>query len=176
MTKLFPSIIRGFCFGLAALAGLAIAQTTYRGIQLSQDTNALYTVDTNYDLSLNGHGITGTTATFTTGYVGATSNNNAATGYIGEIQTSGICAGTASTATVTITIAAPGVITDTAHGITGACPIQLTTSGALPTGLTASTTYWVVPSSITDNTYTLATTVANALAGTAITTTGTVWD
>lgn len=91
----------------------------------------------------------------------------------GDFVTSGVCPGTASTATVTITIATPGVITDTAHGFTGACPVVLTTSGALPTGLTAATVYWVVPSSITTNTYQLATTVANALAGTSIATSGT---
>lgn len=91
----------------------------------------------------------------------------------GDYQTSGTCAGPASTATVTITIAAPGVFTDTAHGITGACPVVFTNSGGgLPTGITSGTTYWVVPSSITTNTYTVATTVTNALAGTAVTTTG----
>lgn len=92
----------------------------------------------------------------------------------GDFQTTGICPSNASTATVTITIAAPGVITDTAHGITGACPVVFTNSGGgLPTGITSGTVYYVVPSSITANTYTLATTVANALAGTQITTTGT---
>lgn len=105
--------------------------------------------------------------------LGTATNDNAQPGYVGEFISSGACPGTATTATVTITIAAPGVITWTAHGFTGACPIQLTTTGGLPTGLTASTTYWVVPSSITTNTFTLATSVANALAGTAITTTGT---
>lgn len=103
---------------------------------------------------------------------GTATNDNAQPGYVGEVQTSGVCPGTGTTATVTITIASPGVITWTGHGLTGACPIQLTTSGSLPTGLTASTTYWVVPSSITTNTFTLATSLANALAGTAINTSG----
>lgn len=91
-----------------------------------------------------------------------------------DFQTSGLCPSSASTATVTITIAAPGVITDTAHGITGACPVVYTNSGGgLPTGITTGTIYYTVPSLITTNTYSLATTVTNALAGTAITTTGT---
>lgn len=91
----------------------------------------------------------------------------------GDYITTGLCPGSASTATVTITIAAPGVFTDTAHGFTGACPVVFTNSGGgLPTGITSGTTYWVVPASITTNTYTVATTVANALAGTAVTTTG----
>jgi len=90
----------------------------------------------------------------------------------GDYQTTGLCPGSATTATVTITIAAPGVITWTAHGITGVCPVVFTTSSSLPTGITAGTVYYTVPSSITTNTFQIATTVANALAGTSITTTG----
>lgn len=104
---------------------------------------------------------------------GTATNDNAPAGSVGEFITSGACGGTGSTATVTITIAAPGVFTDTAHGFTGACPVVFTNSGGgLPTGITSGTTYWVVPSSITTNTYSVATTVANAIAGTAVTTTG----
>lgn len=103
-----------------------------------------------------------------------TSSTNWQAVIFGDFITTGICAGPASTATVTITIAAPGVFTDTAHGITGACPVVFTNSGGgLPTGITTGTTYWVTPSSITTNTYSVATTVANALAGTSVTTTGT---
>ena len=102
---------------------------------------------------------------------GTTTNDNATAGNIGELISSN-CP-TAAT-TVTITIANPAVITWTAHGITSACPVVFTTTGALPTGLTAATvTYYVVPSSITTNTFQVATTVANALAGTSVTTTGT---
>jgi hypothetical protein len=71
---------------------------------------------------------------------------------------------------VTITIAIPGVVTFTNHGFLLGQQIQITTTGALPTGLTASTTYYVVP--IDANTFSLATTLANAAAGTKITTTG----
>lgn len=102
-----------------------------------------------------------------------TSPSNWKTTVVGDYQTTGTCPPPATTATVTITIAVPGVITWTGHGITGACAVVFTTSGALPTGITASTTYFVVPSSITTNTFQIATTVANALAGTSITTTGT---
>lgn len=104
---------------------------------------------------------------------GTATNDNAQLGAIGEIITSGPCTGPSSTATVTITIAAPGVFTDTAHGFTGACPVVFTNSGgALPTGITSGTTYYITPASITTNTYSVATTVANALAGTSVTTTG----
>lgn len=101
-----------------------------------------------------------------------TSGSNWQASVFGDYQTTGTCPPPATTATITVTIAAPGVVTWTAHGMTGACPVVFTTSGALPTGITASTVYYVVPASVTANTFTIATTVANALAGTAITTTG----
>lgn len=104
---------------------------------------------------------------------GTVTNDNASPGNVGEVITSGLCTGSANTATITVTIAAPAVVSWTTHGYTGACPVVFTTTGALPTGLTAGTTYYVVPSSITTGTFQVATTVANALAGTSITTTGT---
>lgn len=69
--------------------------------------------------------------------------------------------------TVTITIATPGVISWTAHGLSNGQAIQFTTNGSLPTGLTAGTTYYIV-SAATD-TFQLATTVG----GSPINTTGT---
>jgi microcystin-dependent protein len=47
-------------------------------------------------------------------------------------------------ATVTITIASPGVISWAAHGRLANDPVKFKTSGALPTGLVANTTYYVV--------------------------------
>lgn len=46
-------------------------------------------------------------------------------------------------ATVTISNASPGVITWTGHGLEANTPVVFTTTGALPTGLTAGTTYYV---------------------------------
>lgn len=76
----------------------------------------------------------------------------------------------AQSSTVTITIATPGVVSYTAHGLYTGQKIQITTTGALPTGLTASTTYYVIE--VDENTFRLATSLANAVAGTAINTTG----
>lgn len=45
--------------------------------------------------------------------------------------------------TVTLTIASPGVINWVAHGLAASQPIVFSTSGALPTGLVAGTTYYV---------------------------------
>lgn len=69
-------------------------------------------------------------------------------------------------ATVTMTIASPGVITWTAHPLVNGDTVILTTTGALPTGLTAGSKYYVVGA--TTNTFNLALTRG----GTAINTTG----
>jgi hypothetical protein len=78
------------------------------------------------------------------------------------------------TGTITMTIANPCVVTWTAHGLTTATPILFTTTGALPTGITASTYYYIRV--IDANTFNLYDTAAHATAGGAtgrITTTGT---
>jgi hypothetical protein len=75
-----------------------------------------------------------------------------------------------STATVTISIATPGVVTWVGHGLISGNKVQFTTTGALPTGLSASTTYWV--DTLDDDTFRLATSFANLQAGTFITTSG----
>jgi hypothetical protein len=74
-------------------------------------------------------------------------------------------------ATFTVTIATPGVVTQNAHGLRAGAPWIPTTSGALPTGLTAGTTYYV-GKNVTTNTFSVSTTLANALAGTYVTTSG----
>ena len=70
--------------------------------------------------------------------------------------------------TVTITIAAPGVVTWTGHGLSAGDPIRFTTSGALPTGLAINTTYYV-KQVLSANTFT----VSSSVGGAAITTSGT---
>jgi hypothetical protein len=66
----------------------------------------------------------------------------------------------APSSTVTITIASPGVLTWASHGLPDATIVVLTTTGALPTGLTASTVYYVVNS--TTNTFQLSATANGA--------------
>lgn len=74
-------------------------------------------------------------------------------------------------ATVTMTIATPGVITWTAHGLVEGDTVVFSTTGALPTGFTAGTTYYVSRAPTT-NTFNLSTSKANAAAGTLIATSG----
>lgn len=73
--------------------------------------------------------------------------------------------------TATVTIASPGVFTYNGHGFTTGDTVYLTTTGALPTGLAANTLYYVRAD--TANTFTLATSRANAFANTRINTSGT---
>jgi hypothetical protein len=77
---------------------------------------------------------------------------------------------TSSLGAVEISIATPGVVTLAAHGLATGDRIELTTTGALPTGLAANTNYWVIY--VNASTFSLATTLANALAGTKINTSG----
>lgn len=67
---------------------------------------------------------------------------------------------TTKSATVTITIATPGVVTWTAHGLTNNQAVSFTTTGALPTGITAGTTYYVT--SAATNTFQLSATIGGA--------------
>lgn len=62
--------------------------------------------------------------------------------------------------TFTVTIAAPGVVTWNAHGLTDGSKVTLSTTGALPTGLVAATTYYVVNAAL--NTFELAATRGGA--------------
>lgn len=64
------------------------------------------------------------------------------------------------TSTVTMTIASPCVVTWTSHGLANGEAVQFVTSGALPTGLSASVTYYVV--STAANTFSVATTPGGA--------------
>lgn len=79
---------------------------------------------------------------------------------------------------VTMTIATPGVVTWAAHGRVAGSAIKFTTTGALPTGITAGTTYYVISAGLTANTFR----VSASVGGAAINTTGsqsgvhTAWD
>jgi hypothetical protein len=71
---------------------------------------------------------------------------------------------------VSITIAAPGVFTLNTGTLTNTMAVVLLSTGALPTGLTSGTVYYV--SGVSGSTFRLSTTYANAIAGTYITTSG----
>lgn len=114
---------------------------------------------------------------------GTTTNDNAAAGKVGQyvIATTTGTAAQQATSTITVTIASPAVVTwgttvpylADPNGIATCAGVYFTTTGALPTGITASTNYFVIGSSISGNTFQIATSCDNAIAGTAINTSGT---
>lgn len=65
-----------------------------------------------------------------------------------------------SKATVTAPVASPGVVTDTAHGFSNGQAVAFTTTGALPTGLTAGTFYFIINQAT--NTYQLSLTAGGS--------------
>ena len=75
-------------------------------------------------------------------------------------------------ATVTISVASPAVISYTAHGLTLSDPVFFSTSGTLPIGLTAGTTYWVA-SIIDANSFTVAATPQGTAVNTTVAGSGT---
>lgn len=105
-------------------------------------------------------------------YFGGASNGvlNTVTAHY-RFKSTALASWTTLDGTFTITIASPGLVTKSAHGLSTGDILYLTTTGALPTGLSASTQYFVIKNDA--NTFWLATSYANALAGTKINTSGT---
>ena len=73
------------------------------------------------------------------------------------------------TGTATITIASPGVVTKSSHGLVIGDSIEFSTTGALPTGLAVATEYFVITAGYTANAFQLSATAG----GSAINTSGT---
>jgi hypothetical protein len=80
--------------------------------------------------------------------------------YVKPGQATGASTNAPTSSVVTMTIASPGVITWNAHGLVAGTAVGLSTTGALPTGLVAGTTYYVV--NPTTNTFQLAATIGGA--------------
>lgn len=177
--------------------GLAIAQTftkAQRGAFVTLTDAATVAVDlslaNNFFLVLGGNRTLGTPTNPVAGQTGVISVMQDSTGsrtlaYAWPYQFAGGTAPTLTTgkfsldqlyysvnkyatATVTISNASPGVITWTGHGLSSGDRIQLTTTGSLPTGLTASTTYWITV--IDANSFKVSSSFANLQAGTFINT------
>lgn len=74
----------------------------------------------------------------------------------------GLFADLVKSATVTMIIASPGVVTWNNHGRSANDPVKFTSTGVLPTGLTGGVTYYVVGASITTNTFQVSATAGGA--------------
>jgi hypothetical protein len=60
---------------------------------------------------------------------------------------------TAMTTACTVSIAIPGVVTAPGHGMEVGTDFTFSTTGALPTGITAGTTYYVISTGLADDTF-----------------------
>lgn len=68
--------------------------------------------------------------------------------------------------TVTVTIASPAVFTLTGHGLAAGDIVYFSTSGALPTGLTAGTAYYVISAGLTADEFEVSTSAGGAAVNT----------
>ncbi|MDE1943469.1 MAG: hypothetical protein KGI47_10070 [Betaproteobacteria bacterium] len=71
-------------------------------------------------------------------------------------------ASSGSSTTVALTIASPGVVNWVGHNLIPGQAVTFSTTGALPTGLTAGTTYYVANAGISANSFEVAATVGGA--------------
>lgn len=73
---------------------------------------------------------------------------------------------------VTITLASPGVFTSVAHRSYIGATVRFSTTGALPTGITAGTTYFIIAAGFTANTFQIATSVGGIAINTSVSQSG----
>lgn len=101
-----------------------------------------------------GHTVTGGTSGAT-----ATILRDVDAGTAGTLEIQNV---SGKTATITVTLATPGVVTWTAHGFSAGDSFIPTTTGALPTGMVAGTTYFVIATGLSTNTFEFAATASGA--------------
>ncbi|MEO8667730.1 MAG: pilus assembly protein [Bauldia sp.] len=70
--------------------------------------------------------------------------------------------------TLTVTAASPAVVTKTSHGLTAGTPIVFSTTGSLPSGLTAGIPYYVISTGLSTNSFR----VSTSSGGSAVNTSG----
>lgn len=85
--------------------------------------------------------------------------------YAFKIEWGGDCA---PESVVTISVATPAVITWTNHGLLADQPVIFSTTGALPTGLTAGTVYYVIATGLTANSFSVSATAGGAAIATTV--------
>ncbi len=124
---------------------------------------------------------------------GSSFQNLAANGYTQIKEGAGVysgavvnTAGTTSSLTlydgissvITMTIATPGVVTWADHPFEAGDAVKFTTTGALPTGITAGTTYYIIAAGLTANAFRVSATVGGAAINTSGSQSGvhTAWD
>ena len=90
--------------------------------------------------------------------------------YAFKIEWGGDCA---PESTVAISVGTPGVVSWTGHGLQAGQPVVFSTTGTLPTGLTAGAVYYVSATGLTTNAFSVSATVGGAAINTTAAGTGT---
>lgn len=85
---------------------------------------------------------------------------------VGRAAYAALFAVLARSATVTITIASPAVASWTGHGLGAGDPVVFRTTGALPSGLTAGTVYYVLATGLATDSFRVSTTPGGAAVNT----------
>lgn len=93
--------------------------------------------------------------------------------YVKRIGTVVMDLGAGQTSTVTITIASPAVVTWTANGLSADTPVVFSTTGSLPTGIVAGTTYYISPAGLGANSFEISATPKGPVINTSGTQSGT---
>lgn len=90
--------------------------------------------------------------------------------YAFKIEWGGDCA---PESTVTISVGNPGVVSWTGHGLQAGQPVVFSTTGALPTGLTAGTVYYVSATGLNADAFSVSATAGGAAIDTTLAGSGT---
>lgn len=130
--------------GISTIDTLGATGTALAAFQPNGGTNQIVSM---YSTKL----AVSTGTTFTDKKTDFTSTTSAA------LITGGKAAGSAL-GTVTVTIASPAVFTKTTHGLAAGDEVYFSTTGALPTGLTAGTVYYVISAGLTADNFEVSTT------------------
>lgn len=163
-----------FAYQLAYVLQAGVAEwddstTYYIGSMVTDGAGGLYISITNANLN---NAVTDTTnwapMTTTLAQYGVTVGNSAGQQQVANTNLLGRLAAKIGNFTVAISNATPAVITKVSHGLNTYDTVYFTTTGALPTGLTASTIYFVTV--VTADTFKVSTTLVNAVAGTFVNT------
>lgn len=169
--------VRNNAGGTAAVIHKATASGWSAITMLYQASMTLWRQAVADDTAIVGH-TSGATATLRrqlvrTGSYGSTATGSIVTSSATGSFTAGETIRSATLGTFTVTIATPAVFTKTGHGLVAGDPVLFTTTGALPTGLTAGTTYYVISSGLGANTFQVSTTLGGAAVNTSGTQSGT---
>lgn len=121
--------------------GYQYNSTVINGVIIPVQSNTLAAVGSNYVFSIVYSSSVNKTTVAMMNYISTSALTKMTINGTAYTLSAGIQSGTPVTATMTI--ATPCVVTSTSHGMVNGTPVAFTTTGALPTGLSPNTLYFV---------------------------------